>query len=181
MYRKFAVLCIVVFFFSGCITYRNFPEKYIGKIPAKDPDSMTYSMDVFTPFGGADRLKEVFRDNSPFKSAEKVLDKPATGTHIQVSVVPINPSLAAIGFGYLSLVTLTFLPAWSLNDGYEVYYEVYKNGAKVKTFSYEIRRKAFVWIVMVPFSWVNFLTYSEGDAFEATAYKFFADSKDYLK
>jgi hypothetical protein len=185
MKKNVIVVCLLLLgalmLSSGCITYRNFPTDYVGKYPVKAHGAMTYTIEGYTLFGGADRVKEIFRRESPFESTEKVIEKPAKGVHVQVKILPINPTMAAFVFGYLSVSTLTILPAWSLSDGNEIYYEIYRDGTKVKTYSYEVKRKAFSWIVMLPFAWVNFITYSESDAFEATAYNFFADAKDYLK
>ena len=84
---------------------------------------------------------------------------------------------ATLAFGYLSASTLTFLPAWSENDGYRVTYNVFVNGEKKKSYEYEVTRKGAVWILLVPLAWVNAFTYSEAEAFEATAYQFFKDSE----
>jgi hypothetical protein len=80
-----------------------------------------------------------------------------------------------MAFGYLSAITFTILPAWSTKDGYDLYFELYRDDIKVKTFDYRIKRVGGVWIALLPFVWVNFLTNSEEDAFEAATYQFFRD------
>jgi hypothetical protein len=55
-------------------------------------------------------------------------------------------------------------------------YQVFVNGEKKKTFEYDITRKGGAWILALPFAWINFLTYSESEAIEATTYQFFSDS-----
>jgi hypothetical protein len=87
------------------------------------------------------------------------------------------PSIPAMVFGYISASTLTLTPFWSTQDGSDLFFEVFKDGERVKTFHYEVRRKGFVWLPMLPVAWVNFFTYSEEDAFRASAYKFFADAR----
>jgi hypothetical protein len=85
-------------------------------------------------------------------------------------------TIPALIFGYLSIATLTILPAWSTKDGYRVKYHLYVDGEEKGVYRYEITRKFGMWIVLLPFVWINLMTYSEEDAFEATAYQFFKDA-----
>lgn len=92
-----------------------------------------------------------------------------------------SKSIYTLVFGYLGLGTLTILPFWSTEDGYDIQYEVRKDGKLVKAFQYEVRRSGFIWLPMLVVSWVNIFTYSEREAFEATAYKFFDDAATVLE
>ena len=127
-------------------------------------------------FHGSTNLNNVFRSQSPFRLVEKTTEKPQEGLFVSVKVETIAPSVPAIIFGYISVSTLTLFPAWSTKDGYYVIYEVFMDGKRQKSFTYEIRRKAFMWIVMLPFSWINAFTYSEEEAFQATAQRFFKEA-----
>ncbi len=92
----------------------------------------------------------------------------------------LPPSVPAAGFGYLSFSMLTLLPAWSTQDGYEVIFEVHRDGKRLRSFDYSFQRGSFVWLPMVLFIWVNALTPSEESVFEAVANRFLQDAKPYL-
>ncbi|MGV7928861.1 MAG: hypothetical protein AB2L13_08115 [Spirochaetota bacterium] len=171
------VLNLMLILAVGCATYRNFPVEKIGTPPGKKEYKLLYyKIENGTVFSGRERLGEIFKKESPFLNTEKVDEMPKNGLYVRVVIEQIIPSTPALLFGYVSLVTLTFTPVWSTKDGYDVRYEVYSNGNRLKSFTYEVRRKAFVWVLSLPFIWVNAFTYSEGEAFEATAYKFFDDA-----
>jgi len=70
--------------------------------------------------------------------------------------------------------------SWSTEDGFDVYYDFYVDGEKVKTFYYEIKKSIGIWVVLIPFIWVNWFTPSKEKAFEATAYQFINDVQPYL-
>ena len=88
--------------------------------------------------------------------------------------------LPALIFGYISVSTLTILPAWSVQEGFIVHYHLFLDGEKIKSYEYEITRKAGVWLGLLPFIWANLFTYSEADAFKATAFQFFEDAEPLL-
>lgn len=137
--------------------------------------------DIITS-GGPDRIGEILSKNDYFLETEKYFDKeiPKEGYYLLVKSEYRPPSLPAIVFGYISISTLTFLPAWSTRDGYDVFYELYQDGKKIKTFDYRIKRTAGAWILLLPLVWVNLLTDSEADAFESATYQFLIDAKPYL-
>lgn len=163
---------------QGCATYRAFPtDKVNAPPPEKQYRLLQYNISGGSIVGGANELREIMRSNTPFEEAERVEEKPDKGYFVQVHIHSVPPSFGTFVFGYLSVSTLAFLPAWSTQDGYNIYYEVYKDGERLKTLDYQIRRSAFLWIVMLPLVWVNLFTYSEADAFRATTYQFFEDAK----
>jgi hypothetical protein len=172
-----AVACALV---CGCVQYKSFPQDYVGKKPAKEYKTLYYNILNGTVFGGYQRLNDVFRSESPFEETIKT-DTPQPGLYVRVRIEQVIPSAASLIFAYISASTLTLTPVWSTQDGYDVYYEIYKDGVLAKQFNYQVRRDAFVWIVMAPFAWVNAFTYNEGEAMEATAFKFFADAGGYLQ
>jgi hypothetical protein len=173
----YLILIALILVLNGCMMkYRNFPIEDIDSKQAKEFYNMTYMIKGGSMFHGATNLNNVFRFQSPFRLVEKATEKPQKGLFVSVKVDTIAPSVPAILFGYISYCTLTLTPFWSTKDGYYVTYEVFMNGKRQKSFTYEIRRKAFVWIVMVPFSWINAFTYSEEEAFRATANRFFKEA-----
>jgi len=164
----------------ACITYRDFPEAMVNKPPqAKPYDTLYYTMPPFNVLSvgsGEDTMRMVFGQKTPFATTEKVDAVPKRGVHCNVEVLYKTPSVPAFVFGYISVGTLTILPFWSERDGYRITYKVSVDGQEKRSFEYDITRKAGVWILMLPFAWVNAFTYSEAEAFEATAYQFFKDA-----
>lgn len=177
--RLLLVLCISMSL-SACITYRDFPEEMVNNPPKEKRFNTLYynikSTGVLSLGNGADALQTVFKQRTPFTTTEKVETAPARGVYCEVETLYKTPTVPAFAFGYLSVATLTILPFWSNHDGYRVNYTVYKDGQKAKTFEYDITRKGAVWLLLLPVAWVNAFTYSEAEAFEATAYQFFKDS-----
>ena len=173
----YSILIALILALNGCmVTYRNFPIEDIDSKQAKEFDHMIYMIKGGSAFHGATNLNNFFRSQSPFRSVEKANEKPQKGLFVSVVVESIAPSVSAAIFAYISYCTFTLTPCWSTKDGYYVTYEVFMNGERQKSFTYEIRRKTFVWIVMLPFSWINAFTYSEEEAFQATAKRFFKEA-----
>jgi len=179
-YQIFIILFFItgsLFSQSGCVTYRGFSEDRLYVKNKKTMGKGLLYVNGGSMFGGARDIKTVFKSNSPFKEVEYVTMKPGKGWFVNVKVDSRPPSVPAMIFGYLSIQTLTILPVWSTKDGYNVIYEIFKDGERVKSFSYRIKRHVFVWLPLLPFAWVNFMTYHESDAFKATTYQFFIDSQ----
>jgi hypothetical protein len=176
-----AVIVTLMLFLTGCMTYRDFPTEYVGKAPTTKPfKKLSYKINKSNTLslgGGPGTLREVFRSKSPFMETEAVDEIPAKGLFCMVSVEPKDMSLGVIAAGYISYSTLTILPVWSTKDGYFLQYDLYVDGEKKQRFEYEITRKAAVWAGLLPIVWVNALTYSEEEAVQATANKFFKESE----
>lgn len=178
----FGLFFVVSFAVSGCLTtYRDFP---VAKVQAKPPESKSgsirYTVKRFDilEFGGYDTLRKEFAKNSPFATTEEVQDPPTAGPYVVVTTKWKLPSTPALIFGYISAATLTIVPAWSTQDGYMVAFDVYRDGKKEKTYTYEVTRKFGAWIFLLPFIWANLATYDESQAFHAIASQFFEDSRD---
>lgn len=181
---KLTTLVLIPFFLYACVaTYRDFPEQMIGKQPESNKQSvMYYKINNFPVLnsGGESSLHSVFKSKTPFNKTKKVGEIPSDGIYCYVDVEYKPLTLPALVFGYLSAVTFTILPAWSTKDGYIVNYHLYIDGEEQEVYDYEITRKFAMWIVLLPVAWVNLMTYSEEEAFEATAYQFFEDAKPIL-
>ncbi len=132
--------------------------------------------------GGRDELKKFFKSKFPLAETEEMEDRiPEKGYFCKVSTEWSRFSLPSILFGYISISSLTIIPAWSTQDGYDITYSLYKDGAKIRDFNYSIRRKLFLWILNIPFLWINLITDSEADAFKIINNEFSSDVKEYLK
>jgi hypothetical protein len=168
----------------GCIaTYRDFPVDALARKPAPGTCTVMHfnvkRFDILDA-GGYSKLNSMFRNAEICKKMVPVDSAPEKGLYVEIETKWKPMSLPALVFGYLSVSTLTILPAWSTQDGYYVNYHVYMDGMKKETYNYEITRKAGVWIVLLPLAWLNLITYDETDAFEATANQFFMDARQYL-
>ena len=130
--------------------------------------------------GGYGKLQTFFRDTEVCRKMVAVDEKPKKGLYVEVDTDWKALSMPALIFGYLSVSTLTLLPAWSTKDGYIVKYNVYVDEKKMETYNYEITRKVGLWLGLLPFAWINLLTYSEEDAFKATSNRFVIDARQYL-
>jgi hypothetical protein len=177
--RRFLLIALLPVLVSCITTYRDFPTAMIGRAPTAKPyGTLYYHVKPFPVVnaGGQAALDIIFRERTPFAKTRSVDDPPSQGTFCVVEVEWRPPSLPAVAFGYLSISTLTLLPAWSTHEGYIVHYRVFVNGEEKDSFNYQITRKFGLWMGLLPLVWVNLFTHSEEDAFEATAYQFFRDA-----
>jgi len=46
-----------------------------------------------------------------------------------------------------------------------------------KTYNYEITARQFYWLVLLPFSWINFFSFSLNDAVHSTTAQFVIDAQ----
>jgi hypothetical protein len=145
---------------------------------AKVPATLYYDMAVGETglFGGGPALRETFLQISPFAHTEAREEAPARGLFCRIDYQRRSPSAASGVAAYISYVFLFAIPFWG-TEGYLIRYHLYRDAKEAKIFEYEIKRTSFFWIVALPFTWVNFLTPSEGDAFSSTAHRFFHDAQ----
>lgn len=168
-----------------CITYTRFPEaKVDNPVKAVDSEDVLYyrvqDYSFFKVLGGAKAMQGAIKRKGLFRNTESVNEDVHTGRFVKITVTKVDPHLAALAFGYISVSLLTIVPFWSTEDGYDIKFEVFRDGKKLRAFEYEIRRSGFIWIAMLPFAWVNAFTYSEAEAFEATTWQFFDDARALL-
>lgn len=69
------------------------------------------------------------------------------------------------------------IPVYSGQGGWELSYSLYERNALKKTYNYEITQKRFGWLLLLPFSWINFFTYSLEDALRSTTAQFVVDAQ----
>jgi hypothetical protein len=61
--------------------------------------------------------------------------------------------------------------------GWDLSYSFYDPNALKKTYNYEITSKQLIWLLLLPFSWINFFTYSLEDAVRSTTAQFVVDAQ----
>lgn len=181
--KQFLVVVLSVSLIGCIATYRDFPGDALDKKPRTGTCSVMYynvkRFDILD-MGGYQKLQEMFKSAGLCKKMIPVDSSPTKGLYVEIEAKWKPMTMPALIFGYLSVATLTLLPAWSTHDGYVVKYIVYIDGKGVETYQYEITRKVGIWIGLLPFAWINFLTPSEEDAFEATTYQFVKDARQFL-
>lgn len=177
-YKFCCLILIISMMLQGCVAYRNVPKPSSPPTEKSFPDvKYRYKGTGTGMFGGTKALKEIFKDGRYFNSVERVSDPVNEGIFIDVEVRSLAPSVPALGFGYLSVATLTILPFWSTQDGYEILFVVYRDGDRLKSYEYGFQRNSMVWLPMVLISWVNVFTPSEEGSFESVGKKFLEEAR----
>jgi hypothetical protein len=69
------------------------------------------------------------------------------------------------------------IPVYSGQGGWELSYSFYDRNALRKTYKYEITSKQLIWLLLLPFSWINFFTYSLEEAVRSTTAQFVLDAQ----
>ena len=126
-------------------------------------------------FGGANRLRHLVRAERGFSGVESVTEAPTKGLFVDMMPKGVPPSLGSFIWGYIALGTGFILPAYSGSSGFLAQFQVYRDGKKMRLYEYEISRKGFAWLPLLPFFWVNLITDSEDDAFRAVYRQFLTD------
>lgn len=178
------IILVLAMFCAGCITtYRDFPVDSVG-VPPKSGScaAMEYRVGRFDILdaGGYEALRSSLRRSRLCREMHYADGRPSKGLFLDIETRWKPLSVPALVFGYLSLSTLTLLPAWSTQDGYDVRYVVYLDGEKKATYQYDISRTMVLWAGLLPFVWANALTYGEAEAFEATVSRFSLDARSFL-
>jgi hypothetical protein len=165
---------------SGCMTYSGFPRGTTAGVAGSSTEAFRYAVDGSSVFNGHLGIREVLQHESPFTDPEELAADapvPPDGWFIRATITTLPPGLPAAAWAYVAGAGLLFLaPAVSTQDGYRVNYEAFHNGQRLHRASYEFRRQTAAWLPMVLIAWVNLLTPSEKDAFQATARQFLAEA-----
>jgi hypothetical protein len=69
------------------------------------------------------------------------------------------------------------IPVYSGQGGWELSYSLDDRGMFQKTYTYRITQKRYYWLLLLPFSWMNFFTYSLDDALRMTTAQFLVDAR----
>jgi hypothetical protein len=79
--------------------------------------------------------------------------------------------------GWISSHFAFIIPFYINEGGWEFSYSVYDRNTLKKTYKYEITSKQFFWLLLLPFSWINFFTYNIEDAVRSTTAQFVIDAQ----
>ena len=176
---------------SGCIvTYRDFPivdplpSLYEPSAPPRCLQSIKFSdgsanqstwdvrlstalQEALQHYGGC-------RGSSPVDDTSRWAD-----TKVVVNVLG-KPILSSYWMGFWEQSTfwsLFIIPYYRGQMGWELSYNVYDRNALKKAYQYEITGQVVAWILLLPFSWINFFTYSLEDAARSTTAQFVVDAQ----
>jgi uncharacterized protein YceK len=191
MRTRSLIFLVLLVTLSGCFTFRDFPIvnplpslyepaapprchqtiKFPGG-PAKQATLFVTNLSVL--------LQEALKDYGGCSSISPV-DYNSKGAETEVVVSVLNkishPIWYEISTGLVFIVSGGLVPVYRWQDGWELSYSVYDRNVLKKTYAYEITAKGFVWILFLPFSWINFFTYSLEDAVRSTTAQFVVDAQ----
>lgn len=168
---------------SSCVShYTNVSDDVAVPYAAKSPVGFKVYDRVKMSGAGPRAVVTTLRQHEFFRDAVQSYDIGIAEKGIFVEVTPKyqEPSFMALVFGYFSLSTLTILPAISDEDGFDLRFEVYRDGKQVMSREYPARRFMVMWIATLPFYWLNGLAASEEEAFAAITQQFLIDAQPVL-
>jgi len=176
------LVLITLIALSGCVTKfksSDSPDQFYSTSTAIT--SLTYqirSTPVFTAKADLKSIDKSLKNSKLFTSTERYYDElpPRKGIYINIEAIYNPPTVPALVFGYLSVSTLTFLPAWSNHDGHKTTYSIYNNGELVKTFEYDRERFIALWLPILPFAWIDLFTDGSYESFASMTNQFLTDA-----
>jgi hypothetical protein len=129
---------------------------------------------------GTPGVRRVFEES--FAHAAYVMSLNQKDAHVKVEVaLKLHPScpgsLLLQLWQLLAYASAFAFPYLDDDHGYFVRYQLYIDGALRHTYRYQITQKGVVWLPLGLFSWANYFTPGETDAFEETARYFVVDAE----
>lgn len=183
-FNRFILVVGILLFTGNClIQYKDYTKQEPLSAEKKIYDKkLVYNLPYFPAFnlGGKEAMETYFRVKTPFKNTREGVEIPNDGYFVNVKVDYKSPSQPALVFLTISSLTATALPAWSMHDGYEIRYELYKDGEEVEIFTYRVERQYAQWLPLVLVVWLNEKTASEKSVFERVTKQFFSDAEKYF-
>lgn len=184
MRRLNVIVCFcAMLLLSGCIShYTNVSDDLAAPYAAKSPVGFKVYDRVRMSGAGPSAVVSTLKQHEYFKNAVQSYEVgvPERGIFVEVTPIYQEPSFMALFFGNFSLSTLTILPAISDEDGFDLRFEVFREGKLVLSREYPARRFMVMWIGTLPFFWLNSLATSEADAFAAITQEFLRDAAPVL-
>ena len=186
MRARSLILLVSLVTLSGCIvTYRDFP--IVDPLPSVyepvAPPRCRQTVKILAGFGWTEgsitALQEALQNYGGCSSSSPVVyNSKWAETEVWVSAQKKPSSwVSDWGIGELDLRSGFIIPLYSGQGGWVLSYSVYDRNALKKTYKYEITAKAFYWLLVLPFSWINFFTYSFDDAVRSTTAQFVVDAQ----
>ena len=176
------LVLITLFALSGCITkFKSVDghEQFYSNIqPITSLNYQIRSTPVFTAKPDLKSIDKSLKNSKLFTSAERYYEElpPKKGIYINIEAIYNLPTVPALVFGYLSVSTLTILPAWSNHDGYKTTYSIYNDGELIKTFEYDRERFFALWLPILPFAWIDLFTDGSYESFASMTNQFLSDA-----
>ena len=184
------ILLVLLVTLSGCIvTYRDFP--IVNPLPSPyepaAPPRCRQTVKILAGFGWTEgeikalqeALQEALQNYGGCSSSSPVVDNSKwaeTEVWVSAQEKPLSVLWGSVLGGDRYFLSGVLYPN-SGQSGWALCYSVYDRNALKKTYKYEITRKVFVWILFLPFSWINFFTYSFDDAVRSTTAQFVVDAQ----
>lgn len=192
------ILLVLLGTLTGCIvTYRDFPivnhlpseyepaapprchqtVKYVARLADGSTHTVT-ERDVVVPLSLVKVLQAALKSYGGCSSGSPG-DHKSKGAETEVVVSALEKQIPGgwrefwRNSSYGSLFIFPFIE----HIGWELSYSVYDRNALTKTYTYDISVKAFYWLLLLPFSWINFFTYTLEDAVRSTTAQFVIDAQ----
>lgn len=186
------MLLVLLVTLSGCImTYRDFPIvdplpsiyepaapprcRQTVEFPGRLAERGTYYEDGWSGLRVDSPLQEALQHYAGCSSSLPVVYNSMWGETkvvVRVLVKPYAPSYGGTAVHWLAIL----IPVVR-QGGWELSYSYYDRNALKKTYNYEITSKEYFWLLWLPFSWINFFTYSLEDAVRSTTAQFVVDAQ----
>ena len=181
---------------SGCIvTYRDFPivnplpspyeptapppcgqtVEFPGRLAERGTNQWTYYEDGWSGLSVDGPLQEALQHYAGCRSSLPVVYNSKWAETKVVVRILVKPITSSYG-GNVPHWLVILIPVLR-QGGWELSYSVYDRNALKKTYNYEITSKQYMWLFLLPFSWINFFTYSGGDALRSTTAQFVVDAQ----
>jgi len=125
-------------------------------------------------------MEEALAANTVFVKDTSEFPQAGKGLYCYVDVNSYSSPFTASEFMQLvlSAITVWVIPNFIENRiVVEVEYKLHRDGKFVQSYQYNVYNKGASGILLLPFAWVNFFTYSLEDAFRATTYQFLLDAQ----
>jgi hypothetical protein len=175
------ILLVLLVTLSGCIvTYRDFPIVNPLPIPYEPAAPPRCHQTIKFRGGLAENptklLQEALQNYGGCSSSSPVdYTSKWAQTEVVVSVLEKPSHIRKMAF--ITASSFGLIPVYSGQVGWVLSYSVYDRNELKKTYNYEITQKGFYWLLVLPFSWINFFTYSLEDAARSTTAQFVVDAQ----
>ncbi len=198
------LLCLMpLVILSGCIvTYRDFPignsitgpHTITAWAPCHQTVQFSYGLmkndewtwggtyqwtysGLFSPAGMAGVLEDSLQHAAGCSRDTHHSTWPRTEVVVNVREKPYRWRWYGELLGRLSSHMYFLIPFYIDEGGWEFAYSVHRRDRPIKTYQYDITARQFYWILLMPFSWVNFFTHSMEEAVQSTTAQFVLDAQ----